>query len=137
MLKAISVLFLIASGQCLLPIPSLAKEVFLSCDGDRLVIDFNKETFAYAVGDKIYKGAAEIFPDQVKYVYQVARPPGTMPGRYKDAFRYSWVVNRETLAYTKSFQTGHTIFKGQISWVGAGTSYTGKCELISSPQRLI
>lgn len=123
--------------QGLFPAWSSSAEVFLDCDGNRLTIDTVKETFSYSVGENVYKGKAEIFPGQINYAYEVSAPPGHASKRLSNAFRYAWVIDRQDLSYVRKFQTGHTLFRGSISWMGDGESVSGKCKIVPAPKRLI
>jgi len=103
--------------------PVEAKSIWLSCDGTEINLDSGKERFSLTSGSEIVQGKAIFNPGQINFEYLV----GDFGGG--DGIKDAYVINRKTLAYSKS-----SMMKFLTStWKPSGTEKTGKCKIMKTP----
>ena len=109
-----------------------ASEIWLDCGGREIMLDSAKETFSIQTADSVLRGTAQFFPRQINF--EVVSYDGS--ARHEKHEKVTWAINRQDLSYETRLFTGHSLFRGQITWsTGVDSKLTGTCELIPDPTK--
>lgn len=107
--------------------PAISKSVWLKCGEYNINLDDQRERYSIQTDSKVFQGSAMFAPSQISFEFQ---PLMLSNG---GGFKYNYIVNRKTLAYSRS--TLHRYVSGGImdsGWVLKGND-AGICAILKIP----